>query len=238
MAWLIIAAVALVTFFLLKQLGLLARPSVYIGKPSHKTVNLAPLPLRFIVLDLETTGLDPARNEIIEIGAVRVNRDSDIHDTFRALVRPVRHIPKRITEINGILQEMVDSDGMSLEQAIREFVTFIGDLPLVTFNAEFGMAFLQNAARRHNVVINNPATCALKMARLAWPGRESYKLSDLSKDGGLSDEGTHHALDDCRRTLIVYVAAVSALGTTGAHVRRVDPKMRVEAISPRMRTFR
>jgi DNA polymerase III subunit epsilon len=176
------------------------------------TVNLAPLPPRFVVLDLETTGLDPARDEIIEIGAIRVNRDSDHHQTFRALVKPTRRIPRKITEMTGISQELVDKEGEPLEETIKEFSAFIEDLPLVTFNAEFDMAFLRSAARQSNIVIGNPASCALKMARRAWPGRKSYKLRDLAKDGGLSDEDTHRALADCKRALLVYTAAVSKLG--------------------------
>jgi DNA polymerase III epsilon subunit family exonuclease len=197
MAWLIVVAIILAV--------------VLFSRLRRKTANLASLPQRFVVLDLETTGRDPAQHEIIEIGAIRVNRDSDIHDTFSALVKPIRRIPKRITEITGISQDMVDSEGEPLEKAIGEFTIFIENLPLVTFNAEFDMAFLQDAAKRHNFVIGNPVSCALKMARRAWPGRKSYKLKDLAKDGGLSDEGTHRALGDCKRALIVYSAAASIL---------------------------
>lgn len=146
MAWLIIGAIAVLILLVLQRFDLLASPPFDTGQPPRKAINLAPLPPRFVVLDLETTGLDPVRNEIIEIGAIRVNRDSGIHDTFRTLVKPVRHIPKNITQINGISQEMVDSEGMPLEQAIKEFAAFIGDLPLVTFNADFDMAFLRKAA--------------------------------------------------------------------------------------------
>lgn len=198
MAWLIVGAIVVV--------------AVYFLKSRRETVNFAPLPPRFVVLDLETTGLDPAQHEILEIGAIRVNRDSDVHQTYCALVKPMKRIPKKITEITGISQDMVDSEGDPLEKAIREFATFIEDLPLVSFNAEFDMAFLENAAKQNSLVIGNPVSCALKMARRAWPGRKSYKLRDLAKDGGLSDEGTHRALGDCKRALIVYTAAVSRLG--------------------------
>jgi DNA polymerase III epsilon subunit family exonuclease len=194
MGWLIVGAIIVVIVLALKQ-----RP---------KTVDLTPLPQRFVVLDLETTGLDPERDEIIEIGAIRVNRDSDVHDTFSQLVKPIRRIPKKITEITGISQSMVDSEGAPLEEAIAGFVAFIEDLPLVAFNAEFDMAFLQIAAKQRKLVISNPVSCALKMARRAWPGRKSYTLRNLAKQGGLSDERTHRALDDCKRTLIVYGAAV------------------------------
>jgi DNA polymerase III epsilon subunit-like protein len=110
---------------------------------------------------------------------------------------------------------MVDGEGVSLKAAIIDFKEFILDLPLVTFNAEFDMAFLQKSAMRHNVEIANPVSCALKMARRAWPGLQSYRLCDLARMGGLSDEGTHRALGDCRRALIVYVAAFSEVNASG-----------------------
>lgn len=236
--WLIIALAALVILLFVMKLGRSSQHPSAPVQPPRKPVNLQLLPPKFIVLDLETTGLDPDRNEIIEIGAIRVNRDSDNHDTFRTLVKPTHPIPRRITQINGISQDMVDRDGMALDQALREFVDFIGDLPLVTFNAEFDMAFLLLAAKRHNIAIANSASCALKLARLAWPNRESYKLADLARDGGLSEEGMHHALDDCRRALIVYIAAVSILGTATPDEVRYTPVRSGPSLSPRMRAYR
>jgi DNA polymerase III subunit epsilon len=178
-------------------------------------LRLSALPDKFIVFDLETTGLDSTRHEIIEIGAIKVNRESDTHDTFQALVKPIRRVPRKITHITGISQEMVDRDGERLETAIKGFAAFAGNLPLVAFNAEFDMAFLENSARQHDIVIGNPASCALKMARRAWPGRQSYRLSDLARDGGLSDVETHRTLGDCKRTLLVYTAAFSRLQADG-----------------------
>ncbi len=168
----------------------------------------SPSPRRFIVFDLETTGLDPEKDEIIEIGAIKANMDSNVHDTFQVLVKPSERIPRMITRINGISQEMVDRDGEPLDMAIRDFVEFIGDLPLVSYNAQFDMGFLDHAARAQGIVVRNHVSCALKMARRAWPGRKSYKLIDIAKDGNLSAEGTHRALGDCTRTLMVYAAAL------------------------------
>ncbi|DAB30571.1 MAG TPA: DNA polymerase III subunit epsilon [Sulfurimonas sp. UBA12504] len=171
------------------------------------------LPEHFVVFDLETTGLKPDTHEIIEFGAIRVNLNSDKHDTFQALVLPRKKIPKKITEITGITQEMVGKNGDSLETTLPQFIEFIGDFPLVSFNAEFDMAFLTNAIQKTQAsgLANNHVSCALKMARRAWPGRKSYRLTDLAKDGGLSAKGTHRALDDCKRTLIVYTAAATIL---------------------------
>jgi DNA polymerase III subunit epsilon len=184
---------------------------IYLLSQARPVVSIAHLPERFIVFDLETTGLDPAKHEIIEIGAIRVNRDSNDHETFQTLVKPAKKVPKKITEITGINQAMVDADGADNETALREFLEFVGDLQLVSFNADFDMAFVRNACARHSISIINPVSCALKMARRAWPGRGSYRLADLAKDGNLSSDGTHRALGDCKRALIVYTAAASKL---------------------------
>ena len=175
--------------------------------------NLAALlPRQFIVLDLETTGLSHDRDEIIEFGAIRVTLDSDNHQTFQTLVKPERKIPRKITEITDITQAMVDSEGVQLQEALRGFIEFIGDLPLVAFKADFDMGFLYSAARKHGLAINNRYTCALKRARRAWPGLPSYRLIDLAKHGKLSLDDAHRSLGDCRRTVLVFTAATSTIG--------------------------
>ncbi len=178
---------------------------------SSKSTKLAPLPERFVVFDLETTGLDCTKHEIIEIGAIRVNRDSTKHDTFQALVKPLRKVPKRITDLTGITQSMVEADGGPIAKTVSEFLDFAGELPLVSFNAEFDMGFLSIAAQKTGRLVSNPVTCALVMARRAWPGRKSYRLADLARDGNLGSDGAHRALEDCKRTLIVYAAAAAKL---------------------------
>lgn len=107
---------------------------------------------------------------------------------------------------------MVDSKGGQLGSLLVEFVGFIGDLPLVAFNASFDMGFLQHAATKHGLVIDNLYSCAMVASRRAWPGLPSHSLSELAKTMNLSDENTHRALCDCDRTRIVFLAAASVLG--------------------------
>jgi DNA polymerase III epsilon subunit family exonuclease len=185
---------------------------VFVRSGRESQVHIKHLPEKFIVFDLETTGLDASRHEILEIGAIRVNRDSTEHDTFEALVRPTKKVPKKITELTGISQAMVEASGVPASEAVRDFVQFVGDLRLVTFNAKFDMAFLNQALMAEGIVLKNPVSCALKMARRAWPGRDSYRLSDFARDGNLQQDNTHRALGDCKRALIVYTAAASRLG--------------------------
>jgi len=186
------------------------RPAV---KPSEVNTSISTLlPQHFIVFDLETTGLSSQQHEIIEFGAIRIDLSVNDHTTFRTLVRPAKKVPRKITEITGITQAMVEKDGLPLEDALLQFIEFIGDLPLVAFNAEFDMGFLSRAARKHGIVMNNRYTCALKRARRAWPGLSSYRLADLARLGKLSDRDTHRALGDCVRTMHIFVAATSQLG--------------------------
>jgi DNA polymerase III epsilon subunit family exonuclease len=182
-------------------------------KSSRQKPDISMLPEQFIVFDLETTGLDPIKHEIIEIGAVKVNRDFNNHTTFQALIKPSKKVPKRITEITGITQEMVEAEGEEIGSALKEFADFIGDLRLVTFNAKFDMGFLKKATKPRGILLRNPVSCALKMARRAWPGLKSYKLADLANIYGLNSKGNHRALKDCELTVIIYAAAASKLGS-------------------------
>ena len=113
MIWIVVIAVALAVI-------------AYFYSQSDKP-DLSVLPETFVVFDLETTGLKPEVDEIIEIGAIRVNRDSKEHDTFQALIRPSKSIPDKIVEITGITQKMVDDDGGSLAEELPQFLDFIGD---------------------------------------------------------------------------------------------------------------
>ncbi len=170
------------------------------------------LPETFIVLDLETTGLDANRHEIIEIAAIRYQKGNASHQTFQALVKPSKKVPKKITSITGITQEMLEKDGEPLANVLPQFIAFAGEHRLVTFNADFDMAFLHAATMKLELPkLSNPVSCALKMARRAWPKRKSFRLTDLASDGEFAEGAAHRALEDARRALIVYAAAAAEL---------------------------
>lgn len=199
MLWvvLIIAAVVIAYYFL---------------RQAPRKANISLLPEHFVVVDIETTGLDPEKHEIIEIGMVKVSRDSNVHTTLSALVKPKKKVSKKITGLTGITHEMLDRDGESLESAMEAFLDFIGDLRLVYYNAPFDHAFLSKAAGLSGKKIENPVSCALDMSRRAWPGLKSYKLANLAGMGGLDTNGNHRALKDCELTISVYAAAATKLG--------------------------
>lgn len=170
------------------------------------------VPAEFVVFDVETTGLDPDRHELIEIGAIRVRRDEVRQATYQALIRPSRKIPPKITQLTGITQDMVERDGLPLKEALAGFVEFIGSCRLVAHNVDFDAAFLRAALRQAGIdKPGNPLSCSLDMARRAWPKRRSYRLVDLARDHKLDGSDAHRALADAVRTAHVYVAAARAL---------------------------
>jgi len=200
MLWLMfIIVAAIVAYFLLRN-------------KSQKNADISLLPEQFVVVDIETTGLEPEKHEIIEICAIKVNRDSKVHTTFSALVKPEKKASKKITELTGITNEMLESEGEKLESAMTEFLNFVGDLRLVYYNAPFDHTFLTNAANLIEKKIENPVSCALDMSRRAWPELKSYKLANLAAMGGLNTNGNHRALKDCELTMTVYAAAATKLG--------------------------
>jgi DNA polymerase III epsilon subunit family exonuclease len=172
------------------------------------------LPETFVVLDVETTGLDASQDEIIEIAAIRYRKGNSSHDFLQGLVKPSKRLPKKITKITGITQEMLDSQGEPLADVMPAIVAFLGESRLVMFNAEFDMAFLDEATTRLGLPkLKNPVSCALKMSRRAWPRRKSFSLRSLASDGEIAEGTGHRALEDARCTAVVYAAVVAELKT-------------------------
>lgn len=169
------------------------------------------LPPQFIFLDLETTGLSAANDEIIEIAAIRFTPGLNDHPGFQALVKPELPIPPFISRLTGITQKMVEAEGVALPQAMASLLAFIGDLPLVTYNAPFDLGFLREAARRCHLTFSNPYTCALKCTKRAWPELKSHKLANVAKVMGYSSDQQHRALADCQVGISVFMVSTLKL---------------------------
>lgn len=220
----ILIASAAVAVVILLAMGVLGRKpteprDAHLPRKARQAIaqrrTLKTLPSQFIVADIETTGLNPNTDKIIEIAAVRVNRDSDLHQTFTVLVRPRRKLPEKIVQMTGISDEMLDQDGCEIADAMSQFLDFVGDDMMVFYNAPFDIAFLELAAGRIGRKIPNKVCCALRVARAAWPAQPSYKLAEVAKLGNLETDGAHRALADCKMTVSVYAAAVVESGRVG-----------------------
>lgn len=166
----------------------------------------------FVVFDFETTGLSPLRDEIIEIGAIRVDDiHAKEHKTFCTFVKPRSPISNRITAINGIDNDMV-ADADDISSVIKEFHEFIGDLPLVAHNASFDMKFLLHNMQAHGLeFLGNKVVDTLSLARKAFPDIDNHKLTTLVEHIGINVDQSHRAFDDSMAALMVYTTSVQLL---------------------------
>lgn len=156
----------------------------------------------YVIVDLETTGLSPYKHTITEIAAVRVKEDV-IVEKFQTLVKPQRHIPSHITTLTGITDEMV-KDAPILEQALQEFLTFLGDDILVAHNAQFDVGFLQYHAKKLlNHTLENQSVCTRKLASRLLPELRSKRLSSLCEHFEIKNEQAHRAMSDVKATFNV-----------------------------------
>ena len=156
----------------------------------------------YVVLDLETTGLKPGVDKIIEIGMVKV-ADGKPCDTFSSLINPEKPIPTRITKITGITNK--DAAVAPLFSAIAsQIASFLGTSLILGHNIGFDLSFLIPALESCGIRSNFTCldTCAL--AKKAFPELSNHKLDTLIGALSLSDRQTHRALDDVYCTLALF----------------------------------
>ena len=158
----------------------------------------------YVVFDLETTGVSCNYDEVVEISAIKVDNHKVVSE-FTTLVNPKRAIPYSATQVNGITDDMV-KDAPVWEKALTDFLAFAADYVLVGHNIHFfDMKFIYRDCERYfNELPQNDYIDTLKLARLYLPQLEHHKLTDLADYFGVSTDGAHRALQDCRMNQIVY----------------------------------
>jgi len=172
-----------------------------------------PLEGGFVVFDIETTGLYPARDRITEIGAVRVVKGR-ICDTFSTFVNPGIPIPKAITGLTGINDAMV-ADAPGIEQALDSFLEFTGELPVVAHNASFDTGFIKAAAKAHDRRFDNVIIDTLQMSRSLFPKLGKHKLDAVARHLGISLENHHRAVHDATATAEIFIKCIDMLREQG-----------------------
>jgi len=159
---------------------------------------------RYVVYDVETTGANIFRDEMVEMGALAYEQRQPVREPFRALIRPKRgYIPKSATRVHGIRYEDV-KDAPPIEEVLPEFLDYIGNDTLVGHNiARFDNHFIDRACGEHlegrgfyPLFIDT-----LRLARRLLPGQRHYSLEHLSHSLNLHQGPIRHrALDDLRIT--------------------------------------
>ncbi len=158
--------------------------------------------VEYTVFDIETTGLSYEKDEIIEIGAVRI-KNGEVVDTFDTFVRANAKISDFTTKLTSITQEMVDS-GMELFDALRSFDDFAKKSVLVAHNAEFDCSFMRINFSRNNMTFDYTYADTLPLAK-ALIKIKKYKLDYIVKYFNLGDFHHHRAVDDAAVTAKVFL---------------------------------
>ena len=160
----------------------------------------------FVIFDLETTGLSPYSDRIIEISAIRV-RDGERADEFSTLVDPGCHVPEEATAVNNITDDMLEGQP-GIGEALEGFLDFSGRDVLMGHNIEsFDLPFIYfQSSGLFGSVPQNDYLDTLTISRLCLPGLKHHDLNTLALHYGISTEGEHRALNDCRINLDVYYA--------------------------------
>lgn len=157
----------------------------------------------YVVLDVETTGLDPNSDKIIEIGMIKVI-DGKFSDEYETLVNPKRKLDKKITEITGLTDRDLQN-ALPYNVMAKEVANFIGELQIVAHNSNFDAKFVSNAFIGIGLYTQVRHIDTIKIAKKAYPELERYKLDYLIRTLNLSSsEQTHRAMDDVRCTLLLY----------------------------------
>lgn len=159
---------------------------------------------RYVVVDVETTGLSAAEHEIIEIGAIIVNM-KEVEAKFHALVKAKGRIPPSISTLTGLSNENLERDGKILATVMPDFLAFVQDLPVVSHNAEFDYQFLRSACEQCNLpLFSNPCIDTLALARRLLNDVKNYKLATLIEYFGIQASCIHRSTDDCLTTKQIY----------------------------------
>ncbi|MDD7363432.1 MAG: type I-E CRISPR-associated endoribonuclease Cas2e [Peptoniphilus sp.] len=149
----------------------------------------------YVVLDVETDGLDEKKHEIIEIGIVRV--DGDKKDNYHALIEHRHPLPEKIVALTGITDQLLSERGRPLEDVLPEVMQFIGDRPIVGYNVAFDVKFLDRALRTSDEgALKNRCIDLKAMVKKEKQFLKSYTLQSVLKAYGIGRTVPHRALED------------------------------------------
>src|SRR6266545_3695014 len=170
----------------------------------------------FVVFDLETTGLSPARSRICEVGAVRVHA-LELVESFHSLVNPGVTLPDPVARLTG-LREPELRRAPSVSSVVLRFVRFADDALLVAHNAGFDQRFLERQLQWHQTRrLAEPPLCTAALARRLLEGRlRRVSLASLADFFGVPTRPCHRALPDAEATAQVLIHLIGLAQEIGA----------------------
>lgn len=169
----------------------------------YKGKALLDMPRDFVVIDIETTGLKPEVNEMIEIAAIKV-KNMEVIDTFQTLIRPRVLIPYYITNLTGITNPMV-ANAPHVSEVLPWFLQFVDKQVLVGHNVNFDINFIyESLMSDFQIPLTNDFVDTLSISRKKLNQVPNHKLDTLSRYFNINSDNNHRALKDCWMTFYVY----------------------------------
>lgn len=173
----------------------------------------------FVVFDLETTGFSPVNDQIIEIGAVKVDSEGVVISRFSKFVKlyKVAKLSPKIKELTQITDNMLELQGEDVHEVMDEFCNFIGDSVLVAQNAKFDISFMAGYfIEFHKLTYSRLCFDTIKFAKVLMPNEESYRLTVLAPMFGVEyDANAHHRADyDAEITAKIFAKQLASLNIT------------------------
>lgn len=183
---------------------------------------------RYVALDLETTGLDPVLDEIIEVCAIRYEKGAPV-DRFETLVKPEDEIDEFITELTGITNEMV-AGAPTFGEVAKRFLKFVGNDIIVGHNISFDIAFLYDALEEYEgVVFGNDYVDTMRMSRRLFPEEKHHRLEDLRERLLSGGKVEHRASSDAECAAACYEALKNVVHERGIDSLAKTPRKVVHA---------
>lgn len=180
----------------------------------------------YVIIDIETTGLDTQFDEIIEIGALKI-KDNIIVDRFNTLIKPEYEIGDFITELTGITNDML-INAPNIKDKIGEFINFIGEDILVGHNVNFDINFLyDNGIRTINKPIKNDYIDTMRISRLFLKELKHHRLSDMANYYNINVEKAHRSLYDCETTKMLYDSLIEDILKSYKSAEELYKKVRI-----------
>jgi len=167
---------------------------------------------KYCIVDIETTGLDYTKSEIIEIAGIKIE-NKEIKDIFNLLVSPNSTISKEIENLTGISNDMVEGQ-QKIEEVGPKFLSFIEGTILVAHNSEFDIPFLKHHTKNK---FTNQVVCTLKASRFLLPNLKNHKLHTVAEYLGIQAQNRHRALGDVETTYQVWLKMIPLLNEKGIY---------------------
>lgn len=158
----------------------------------------------FVCFDIETTGLSPEQDKIIEIGALKV-KEGKVIDKFSEFINPYIPLSKKITDLTGITDDML-AGAKSEEVAVGQFVEFAKDYVLMGHNIMFDYSFTKVAAKRMGLTFDKAGIDTLAISKKLLNDLPSKSLTNLCLHYGIENKRAHRAYEDARATTYLYVS--------------------------------